>query len=72
MNTDALHLQITDDFLAGIVRDAITIVRALDNVTPSMTGKSTDDKSQILQLIAPSGLQAKIPLNLSEELPVLW
>jgi len=72
MNTDALHLQLTDDFLAGIVRDAITIVRTLDNVTPSMTGKSTDDKTQILLSIAPSAMNSRIPINLIEGLPVLW
>ena len=72
MNTDALHLKLTDDFLAGIVRDAITIVRTLDNVTPSMTGKSTDDKTQIILPIAPSALNSRIPIDLIGGLPVLW
>lgn len=72
MNTDALHLQLTDDFLASVVCEALTIVRTLGNVKPSVGGKPADDNERVLQSNTPSVWNSRIPLNLSEELPVLW
>lgn len=72
MSTDAFHLQLTDDFLAGIVRDSITIVKTLGNVTPSVNRNPTDDNDLVLQSDMLSVLNSHKSLGLPEIPPILW
>lgn len=70
MNTDAL--QLTDDFLANVVCEALTIVRTLGNVKSSVGCNSADDNELVLQSNTSSIWNSRSSLNLPEELPILW